>query len=607
MSKIKSNQITSRAHKGTLVIGDTLDKVQFHHEAEVFIPGYATKEYVDDVAGNVEPHENPVFHLNDTELFVDYQIPLGKNAGTFGPLQNNANVNVPDGSTWTIVGEDDATAHAGYLRDLLDTDIPMVPNDDSFLHYDSYTDKWKPKTLQSISGNNGDDGEDGEDGASAYEVAVENGFVGTEQAWLDSLKGEQGDPLDYDDLTPEQIEALKGDKGDDGLSAYEVAVKGGFTGTEAQWLASLKGESGDTGENGKGWKSDGTGYDAASGKVTFASDDGLGFATGDLRGEKGDIGDGIHVKGSVDDRSELPPSGNEVGDAYINNSDGDLYIWGDDGTWNDAGHVVGPPGPPGEDGQDGEDGADLSYDDLTPEQIESLKGEQGDTGANSYEFWLQSNPGGTEAQYWASLKGEKGDTGDDLTYDDLTPEQLAGLKGEKGDTGEGQNVSVGDVTTVDPKVDGTHGDASITPNGKLTNEQNLVLDFAIPAGDTGLDGLPGTPGDSAYTVSVNNGFVGTEKEWLDSLEGEDGKDGEDGKSFELPEGVQEGDVLTLDADLNPVWSEIQEGEVTGVYRDHKNASAGDQTIASDTNAIACGPVQLDHVVTIEDGAVWAIV
>lgn len=30
--------------------------------------------------------------------------------------------------------------------------------------------------------------------------------------------------------------------------------------------------------------------------------------------------------------------------------------------------------------------------------------------------------------------GEKGDTGDAFTYDDFTPEQLAGLKGDTGDT-----------------------------------------------------------------------------------------------------------------------------------------------------------------------------
>lgn len=43
-------------------------------------------------------------------------------------------------------------------------------------------------------------------GLSAYEVAVKNGFVGTEQEWLASLKGE---PFTYEDFTPEQIEALQ--------------------------------------------------------------------------------------------------------------------------------------------------------------------------------------------------------------------------------------------------------------------------------------------------------------------------------------------------------------------------------------------------------------
>jgi len=35
-----------------------------------------------------------------------------------------------------------------------------------------------------------------------------------------------------------------------GLSAYEVAVENGFSGTEAQWLASLKGPKGDDGNQG---------------------------------------------------------------------------------------------------------------------------------------------------------------------------------------------------------------------------------------------------------------------------------------------------------------------------------------------------------------------
>ncbi len=61
-------------------------------------------------------------------------------------------------------------------------------------------------------------------GASAYEIAVRNGFVGTEAEWLESLK--------------------------QGESAYQIAVRNGYTGTEAEWLASLKGTDGTNGLNG---------------------------------------------------------------------------------------------------------------------------------------------------------------------------------------------------------------------------------------------------------------------------------------------------------------------------------------------------------------------
>ena len=43
-------------------------------------------------------------------------------------------------------------------------------------------------------GTKGDPGAPGADGESAYQVAVDNGFVGTETQWLASLKGTKGDP-----------------------------------------------------------------------------------------------------------------------------------------------------------------------------------------------------------------------------------------------------------------------------------------------------------------------------------------------------------------------------------------------------------------------------
>lgn len=75
----------------------------------------------------------------------------------------------------------------------------------------------------------------GKEGKSAYEVAVKNGFSGTEVEWLASLKGEKGDAFVYADFTPEQLAALKGEKGD----AFTYSD---FT---AEQLAALKGEKGD--------------------------------------------------------------------------------------------------------------------------------------------------------------------------------------------------------------------------------------------------------------------------------------------------------------------------------------------------------------------------
>lgn len=53
----------------------------------------------------------------------------------------------------------------------------------------------------------------GRDGRSAYKIALDNGFVGTTNEWVDSLKGD---------------------------SAYDIALNNGFVGTEDQWLDSLK-------------------------------------------------------------------------------------------------------------------------------------------------------------------------------------------------------------------------------------------------------------------------------------------------------------------------------------------------------------------------------
>ncbi len=67
-------------------------------------------------------------------------------------------------------------------------------------------------------GEDGDDGEDGEDGRSAYQVAVDNGFVGDEAAWLASLKGDPGEPGEPGD------DGEDGQDGEDGAGLTAVHV-----------------------------------------------------------------------------------------------------------------------------------------------------------------------------------------------------------------------------------------------------------------------------------------------------------------------------------------------------------------------------------------------
>jgi hypothetical protein len=79
-------------------------------------------------------------------------------------------------------------------------------------------------SIEVAGGLRGRAGADGEDGQSAYEAAVEAGFVGSEDDWLASIDGSAG------------------------ASAYEIAVENGFVGTEVEWLSSLVGPQGEDGE-----------------------------------------------------------------------------------------------------------------------------------------------------------------------------------------------------------------------------------------------------------------------------------------------------------------------------------------------------------------------
>ena len=108
-----------------------------------------------------------------------------------------------------------------------------------------------------VDGKNGQDGKDGIDGKSAYEIAIANGYFCTDFEWFESLKGKNGidgqPGKDGIDGTNGQDgkDGIDGTPGTDGKSAYIIAVEHGFTGTETEWLESLKGKDGTDGQPGK--------------------------------------------------------------------------------------------------------------------------------------------------------------------------------------------------------------------------------------------------------------------------------------------------------------------------------------------------------------------
>jgi len=97
--------------------------------------------------------------------------------------------------------------------------------------------------------------------------------------------------------------------------------------------------------------------------------------------------------------------------------------------------------------------------------------------------------------------GEKGDTGDAFTYDDFTPEQLAGLKGDTGDTGPaGPKGDTGDKGETGET--GSKGDTGETGATGEKGEQG-------PKGDTGDTGATGDTGSTGATGDTGATGIGT--------------------------------------------------------------------------------------------------
>lgn len=151
-----------------------------------------------------------------------------------------------------------------------------------------------------------------------------------------------------------------------------------------------------------------------------------------------------------------------------------------------------------------------------------------------------ANPASVNIKGEAGAAGAKGDKGDPFTYDDFTAAQLAALKGEKGDKGDkGETGEQG--------VKGDKGDKGEQGEQGQQGIQGVK-------GDTGATGANGQDGKSAYQIALDNGFVGTQSEWLASLKGDKGDTGASGANITASEVLTklktvDGQNSGLDADM----------------------------------------------------------
>ncbi len=172
-----------------------------------------------------------------------------------------------------------------------------------------------------------------------------------------------------------------GGAGADGLSAYEVAVQNGFVGTEQDWLDSLIGPQGPAGADGA------DGAVGPQGAQGIQGDPGPTGPEGPqgIQGIQGSSGNVI-IYGAVDPTTE----GND-GDSYINTATNTLF--GPKATtWPAGVSLIGPTGPQGTQGLQGETGPQGEQGlqgvkgdtgDAGPQGIQGIQGiqgPQGDTG-----------------------------------------------------------------------------------------------------------------------------------------------------------------------------------------------------------------------------------
>lgn len=260
------------------------------------------------------------------------------------------------------------------------------------------------------------------------------------------------------------------------------------------------------------------------------------------------------------------PSDGYDGAKWFNTTTGSIFTR-TAGVWSQTASLVGPTGPVGpangrefrsfavapfDDaiGQDGDTGLDRATGDLYTKSGgtwlptgQNVSGPQGPDGKSAYQVWIDQGNTGTVAEFFDSLRGPAGSPGGfSFRQGNGAPNDALGLIGDA-------YMDRDDRGLVYVKIDDGQGGGTWVPTADYLGSNQLIAGNGPPLGTTGLVGDlyidtdnearlyqkvtstswvdlqrnlvgQGLPGLSAYELAVQGGFVGTQAQWLATLEGE---------------------------------------------------------------------------------------
>jgi hypothetical protein len=369
-------------------------------------------------------------------------------------------------------------------------------------------------------------------GLSAYDLAVTDGYGGTLQQWLTSLhsvvpgpEGPRGqnlnvkgtvanapqlgnivNPVEQDGYVTDDdghLHVLTGGNWVDvgpfrGQSTYQLWLSQGFTGSSAEFLASLKGTNGTNGTNiiVKGSVATYTALPASPAEqdvwavrdtnTLYAQIGGNWVALGSFKGADGENGSPGANGSSITIIKILTPGNEEVPDPVTN--PGKAYVDLNNilfislgGVWVDCG-PVGAPGPKGDQGT----GINLRGYVAGPQYLPSIQ-----QGAQNGDGWFIVS----SKELYVLTEGEW-----EGPFDITGPEGPAGENGEKGDPGTSIQIlgaynTIGDLAVAHPT--GTLGDGYLVGNNLAiwtTAEGGKWIDIGLVRGPQGVQGVQGPIG-----------------------------------------------------------------------------------------------------------------